>query len=182
MIHEDVVSRVEKLLEPILAREGLKLYGITWQLVGGRRGRLVVYLCHPDGFGPDYPVTVDDCARVSEALSLHLDVEDFIPYPYDLEVSSPGVDRSLWQWWHFESAVGQKVRVSIKKHWRDSHPESPLPAFLEGVLREARGQQLVIEGAHHQWQVPFPAVMKAQVMFEWGQKGAKHGKRSGKAD
>jgi len=66
---------------------------------------LRIYIDRPDG------VTVDDCERVSHAVSAVLDVEDPIPGQYTLEVSSPGLDRVLRTREHFARYVGETVRV-----------------------------------------------------------------------
>ncbi len=60
-------------------------------------------------------VSIEDCANVSRGLNLRLDVEDVIPGgQYELEVSSPGLDRKLTQGWHFEKAVGKTVQVKYR--------------------------------------------------------------------
>jgi len=63
--------------------EGIELYDIEWKGNGGY-GILRVFLNKPSG------ITIDDCANVSKHLSVMLNVEDPIPHPYRLEVSSPG--------------------------------------------------------------------------------------------
>jgi ribosome maturation factor RimP len=60
-------------------------------------------------------VTLDDCQRVSEELGDHLDVEDFVGYPYHLEVSSPGLDRPLTRDQDFVRFAGQEARVSTRE-------------------------------------------------------------------
>src|SRR5208282_153191 len=59
-------------------------------------------------------ITVDDCARVSHAVSEVLEGEDPIPGAYTLEVSSPGFDRILRKRAHFERFVGARVFVELK--------------------------------------------------------------------
>jgi len=56
-------------------------------------------------------VTLEDCEMVSRDLSAVLDVEDFIPHEYTLEVSSPGLDRTLHTPEHFKRFIGSGVRV-----------------------------------------------------------------------
>jgi len=74
----------------------------------GRHSTLRVYIEHENG------ITVDNCADVSRQVSAILDVEDPITNEYDLEVSSPGVDRPLFKPAHFEQAQGEEVRVRTK--------------------------------------------------------------------
>jgi ribosome maturation factor RimP len=74
----------------------------------GRHSTLRVYIEHENG------ITVDNCADVSRQVSAILDVEDPITNEYDLEVSSPGVDRPLFKPAHYEQAQGEELRVRTK--------------------------------------------------------------------
>lgn len=56
-------------------------------------------------------VTLEDCSAVSQQLSVLLDVEDFIPHSYHLEVSSPGIFRTLQDEQDFERSLGERVKV-----------------------------------------------------------------------
>jgi ribosome maturation factor RimP len=95
------------LLAPVVNDLGLEL----WELEYGPRsggGLLRLYIDSPDG------VTVDDCAKVSHAVSEVLDVADPISGEYTLEVSSPGLDRVLRTYEHFARFPGEPVRVEMK--------------------------------------------------------------------
>ncbi|MFZ5756850.1 MAG: ribosome maturation factor RimP [Pseudomonadota bacterium] len=81
---------LKTLLEPAATALGFELWGVEY-LVRGRHRLLRVYIDGPEG------VTVDDCASVSHQVSGILDVEDPIPGEYTLEVSSPGLDRVLFE-------------------------------------------------------------------------------------
>ncbi|MCP4460912.1 MAG: ribosome maturation factor RimP, partial [Cytophagales bacterium] len=74
----------------------------------GKHSTLRIYIDHENG------VNVDDCAIVSRQISAIMDVEDPITNEYNLEVSSPGVDRPLFTQLHFTSAIGEEVRVRTK--------------------------------------------------------------------
>jgi ribosome maturation factor RimP len=71
-------------------------------------GTLRLFLDKPEG------VTLSDCEHVSKLVSAYLDVMDFGKSRYVLEVSSPGLDRQLYQPRHFERFVGHKVRVTLE--------------------------------------------------------------------
>jgi ribosome maturation factor RimP len=60
-------------------------------------------------------INVNDCELVSRQLSDLLDKEDFIPEPYILEVSSPGLGRQLKKDKHFDKSIGQEVEVKLYK-------------------------------------------------------------------
>jgi ribosome maturation factor RimP len=98
--------RVQELVERIVTRMELELVHV--ELAGGRSPILRVYIDKPGG------VTVDDCANVSERLSLHLDVEDYIPGEYLLEVASPGLDRGLYKAADYERFAGLPAHIKLE--------------------------------------------------------------------
>ncbi|CAM4010088.1 ribosome maturation factor RimP [Pseudoalteromonas byunsanensis] len=95
------------MLEPAVEALGFELLGLEF-VQAGRHSTLRVYIEHENG------ITVDNCADVSRQVSAILDVEDPITNEYDLEVSSPGVDRPLFKQAHYEKAQGEEVRVRTK--------------------------------------------------------------------
>ena len=96
-----------ELLEPTIARLGYELSDLELRLSGGS-GVVRVFIDHPDGIG------LDDCEKVSLAVSALLDVEDPVPGNYDLEVSSPGLDRKLTKPEHFQRFAGETVKVEMR--------------------------------------------------------------------
>ena len=96
-----------KLLEPTIERLGYELSDLEVK-VGGKHGVLRVFIDKPDGIG------LHDCERVSLAVSALLDVEDPLPGHYDLEVSSPGLDRKLTKLEHFQRFEGETVKVQMR--------------------------------------------------------------------
>ena len=100
-------DELSTLLEPTVERLGYELSDLEVKL-GGRSGVVRVFIDHPDGIG------LDDCQKVSQAVSALLDVEDPIPGNYDLEVSSPGWNRKLTKVSHFERFAGETVNVQMR--------------------------------------------------------------------
>jgi ribosome maturation factor RimP len=103
--NEEIERKVEDILQPILERRGYVLVDVEFK-GAGRRQLLRVFIDRREG-----GISVNECARVSEELSLILDVEDFISGPYILEVSSPGLDRVLKKDREINWAIGKRVRV-----------------------------------------------------------------------
>ena len=101
---EEIVEKVRAIAAPLAAGEGLELVDVE---LGGAGGRTTLRLYIDRNGG----VSLDDCTSVSRAVSAALDVEDPIQGAYDLEVSSPGLDRPLRTPEHFENYAGEKVRV-----------------------------------------------------------------------
>ena len=107
MVSMDATALVEQLIAPTLEAMGYDLVRV--RLSGGKqRRRLQVMAERIDESG----MTVDDCADISRAVSVLLDTEDPIPGAYDLEVSSPGIDRPLTRPRDFERFAGHEAKSS----------------------------------------------------------------------
>lgn len=100
-------DELAKLLEPTIERLGYELVDLEARL-GGKGGLVRLYIDKPDG------IDLDDCEKVSLAVSALLDVEDPIPGNYNLEVSSPGLDRKLTKLEHFQRFEGETVKVQMR--------------------------------------------------------------------
>lgn len=101
----DAVEQIRQLLDPILQSLGLSLWDLEFQKQGPK-WLLRIYIDRENG-----GVTLDDCEAVSKDLSVALDVENFIQHAYTLEVSSPGLDRSLTKPEHFVRFTGSLVKL-----------------------------------------------------------------------
>ena len=92
------------MLSPAVEAIGFELLGCEF-VRAGKHSTLRLYIDHENG------IEVDDCAEVSRQVSAVLDVEDPISTEYNLEVSSPGMDRPLFKPSHFQKIVGEVVAV-----------------------------------------------------------------------
>jgi ribosome maturation factor RimP len=100
-------DELQKLLEPTVERLGCELTDLVVRL-SGKGGLLQLTIDKPDG------IDIDDCEKVSHAVSALLDVEDPVPGEYNLEVSSPGLDRKLTKVEHFQRFNGETLKVSMR--------------------------------------------------------------------
>ena len=102
---KEIVERVKELLAPILEEGGFELVDIEFvrEPVGWV---LRIYADRPQG-----GITISDCQWISERIGTVLDVEDVIPHSYNLEVSSPGLDRPLKSQKDFERHKGIVVKI-----------------------------------------------------------------------
>ena len=148
MQHRDV--RLKGLIKPAVEALGYELVGVEYRR-GRRRALVRVYIDQPDG------ITLDDCARVSHQVSGVLDVEDPIVEQYDLEVSSPGLDRPLFEPEHFERFAGQRVRV------RMSPPVDGRRKFT-GVLLGIEDGQVRVDEDGVERRVPLESVSAARLV------------------
>ena len=98
---------LRRLIEPVVEAMGYELWGYDFRS-GLKRALLRVYIDKQGG------ITLDDCTRVSHQLSGVLDVDDPIKKPYALEISSPGLDRPLFNEAQFRRYQGEKVMVKLR--------------------------------------------------------------------
>jgi ribosome maturation factor RimP len=110
----DLIAKaaIDRRLAGIVAPtvEGLGFELVRLRLMGGRRAVLQIMAERPGG-----GIEVDDCARISRAVSAVLDVEDPISGEYVLEVSSPGIDRPLTRLKDFERWAGYEARIETEE-------------------------------------------------------------------
>ena len=105
---ETYEARTEELLSPIAAESGVEIYDVEY-VKEGSDYYLRAYIDKPGG------VNIQDCENVSRALSDALDREDFIPDAYILEVSSPGLGRTLKKDKHLAKSIGEEVEIKLFK-------------------------------------------------------------------
>src|SRR2546426_12318310 len=122
-----VTQRVWELAEPLALAGGLELVDVQYRPEGGR---IVVRLLldRPEG-----GVTLDELTRVSRELGDLLDAHDAVPGRYQLECSSPGINRPLLRAAHFHRALGERVWVQTRA------PIGGRPR-VRGTLRGAPGR------------------------------------------
>ena len=106
----DIVSKAEKILEelaaPICEEAGVYVYDCEYKKEGADY-YLRLFIDKDGG------VNIEDCEKVSRAVSDALDREDPIEEAYIFEVSSPGIDRKLSRDWHFEKAIGSEIELKL---------------------------------------------------------------------
>jgi ribosome maturation factor RimP len=103
-----VAEKAHEVIQPAVEGAGYELVDVAWKFEQGG-WVLRVFVDKPGGIG------LDDCERVSRELSAVLDVNDFIPHAYSLEVSSPGLERPLRTVEHFRRFIGEKAKIKLKQ-------------------------------------------------------------------
>ena len=107
---------------------------------------------------------MDDCTAVSYQLSGVLDVEDPLPGHYDLEVSSPGIDRPLVFPEHFQRFAGHRVRIRLAEKLDGRRR-------LEGVLRGFDAGTITLDADGRLWEIPLNDVESARLVYEFQASG-----------
>lgn len=125
---EERVAQIEALVSPVLRAYGLVLVDLEWR----REGRRWVLRFFIDKAGG---TSIADCQRFSQEVGDLLDVSDLVPGSYDLEVSSPGLDRELRKERELRWALGRAVHCWVRQA-QDGRMEfsGRLQAVTETVL------------------------------------------------
>jgi ribosome maturation factor RimP len=150
-----VEDQIRQLLAPILESLGLNLWDMDFQKQGPK-WLLRIYIDR-EGAG----VTLSDCETVSRDLSATLDVEDIISHAYTLEVSSPGLDRTLSKPEHYTRFIGSAVKV---KTYQQINGEKVFRGRLRGLADEKVTLELE-KGAI--MEIPLDAIAKASLEVEF---------------
>ncbi len=162
-------DQLEALVGPVCTAQGVDLVDVRHQREP--EGTVLRVLIEPPGaesIPPGTPggVTLDDCRRVSRALSEVLDAdESLIPGEYRLEVSSPGIERPLVKPLDYERYTGREVKLSVKTPQNGRKNFSGILAGVRGahseaevLLRDEKGDELAL---------PFAEIAKAHLVFRF---------------
>ena len=143
----------ETLIRPVIEGSGLELVDVAFRRESGRRILRVVV-------DRDGGVDVDTIAELAEKVSRRLDVEGFAPGPYALEVSSPGIERSLKRQRDFERRVGDtvKVKTTTPVNGRTSITGELVSADDDGITVAAAGGEL---------RVRYADIASARTVVDW---------------
>ncbi len=143
-------DELRELLEPAVERMGYELSDLEAKL-GGGSGVVRVFIDQPEG------IDLDDCEKVSLAVSALLDVEDPLPGQYNLEVSSPGLDRKLTKTKHFQRFTGEIVRVQMR------FPIEGRKRF-KGTLVSSNDENIVVEIDGESHSLPIATIDTARLV------------------
>jgi len=146
-----LVRDLTQLFEPVVESMGYELVGIEFN-AGGGHGTLRVYIDREQG------VNLDDCAAISHQLSGILDVEEPIQQAYDLEISSPGIDRPLFKLADFERFIGRtaKIKLAVGVQGRKN---------FRGQLQAVADEKLItieVDGEH--FDLPYADIARANLV------------------
>jgi ribosome maturation factor RimP len=156
MLDDERDARIEEIILPVLRDHGLELVDLDWR-PHRPRGVLRVFVDKHGGVG------IADCERVSREIGDLLDVSGPIGQAYDLEVSSPGLDRQLRKDREYRWAIGKRVRC-----WLAGGRE------FEGRLAEVEADRLILDHDGERIELPRASITKARLDAEvpWPRRGA----------
>jgi ribosome maturation factor RimP len=148
------LEEVRDLAEAVARRRALRVWDVE---LGGSPGRRIVrvYVDSDDG------IDLDTVAEVSEEISRGLDLRDPIAGRYTLEVSSPGIERSLREPDHFALSVGKAVVV------KTSEPLVEEGHRIEGVIARTSPDRVLVRTARGDVEISYGDIRTARTVFEW---------------
>jgi ribosome maturation factor RimP len=147
---EEIFSKLEQLVQPLLEARGAELVEV--QYTRPRRGRatLRLFVDRPGG------ITIEELTRISKVVGGLLDIHDFIPGSYNLEVSSPGLTRELKKEADYHRYVGRLVRLTTRTalEGRQVH---------QGILRGLENGQVRLQVGESVSLIPLEEIAKARL-------------------
>ncbi|MBO6825687.1 MAG: ribosome maturation factor RimP [Sneathiella sp.] len=148
----DPTQKIADMIAPTLESMGYELVRVTF--TGGEHQILQIMAEKEDG-----TMTIEGCEEVSRAVSVLLDVEDPISEAYDLEVSSPGIDRPLTREKDFERWSGFEAKVELQEAVDGQR------RYRGIILGINEGMILLQENADKKWELPFADLRKAKLVL-----------------
>lgn len=148
----DIVERLNELILPVLDEMNVELVELSFR--GGRNNRLLRLFVDTES-----GITVEECRRVSQAVSDILDTEDIIPDRYRLEVSSPGVDRPLTTERDFLRNLGREVSFQVGSDEENRK--------VQGIIKTVQDEKVTIQVKQKQEEIPIQSIQNAKVVLKW---------------
>ena len=142
---------LKQLLQPVVEALNCELWGIDLQ-TGGKTKMLRIFIDR-DEVG----VGIDDCERVSRQASAILDVEDVIAGEYILEVSSPGMDRPLYELDHYARYLGEEISLRLRFPYEGRRN-------FKGLLKAVEGDEVVVVVTDNEFLFPVEGIEKANLV------------------
>jgi ribosome maturation factor RimP len=160
------LDKIRNAAERVARSEGLAVFDIEWKI--GKQRFLRVYLDRPPSEAEPQggKISHQDCQRVSEQLSVILDVEDLVPgSSYVLEVSSPGLDRKLIQPGDYQRFSGRLAKIWLHEPVGGSaYYEGRLRGLQDGIIKlQLNGGK---EESGKELELPFANIRKANLKIE----------------
>ena len=140
------------LLEPVIEQLGYE--SVRIMTIGQANPTLQIMIDKTDGTD----ITVDDCAKVSRALSEVLDEKDPIADKYNLEVSSPGLDRPLTKPEHFKRFIGYEAKIETDELIEGRKR-------FKGFIETMEQSDVLLQSENVHYRIPYEAICKAKLVL-----------------
>lgn len=153
MASNNIESKVENLLKNIIENLGYDLYDVLYEKEG-KDYYLRIIIDKPSG------IDIDDCEKVNNAINDILDEADYIKEQYFLEVSSPGIERTLRKEKHFLSQIGNEINIKLFKPINKQKE-------LIGTLEEYNDKEVTIKTNESTIKIDLKDIALVKTIFNW---------------
>ena len=143
-------ARLKEIVEPTVEDLGYELWGIE-QTGSGTHSRVCIYIDSGEG------ISADDCALVSDRICTLLDVEDAVVGSYDLEISSPGLDRRLFSEAQYQRYIGDEIDVRLHRSLDGSR-------HFRGVLEMCTNEAISLKVDGADMEIPFIQIRRTRLV------------------
>ena len=157
---------LDDIIRPVVEGLGFECWGIDF-LSQGKHSMLRIYIeskdadqqteLGEDGKERESGIELGDCEKVSRQLSAVLDVEDPIVGDYTLEVSSPGMDRALYEQSHYERFKGHQVALKLRMPFEGRRK-------FNGLLKGVEGNDVIVQVDQEEFLFPVEGIEKANIV------------------
>ena len=150
-----IEEKVEKLVEPKIQEIGYDLYDVEYAKEG-KNYFLRIIIDKPEG------IDLNDCEKVNNEITDILDQADYIKEQYFLEVSSPGIERTLKKDKHLEKNIGKEVNIKLFKKDENGIKE------YQGILKKFDTENITIETqTNEEKQIQRKSIAQIKTVYEW---------------
>ena len=155
-MYRDIPDELKSLIEPVVDDHGLELVDVVVTRGSGPGAiRITIDSVHGDGLVP-----VDVCAEVSREIESQFDANESVAGSYRLEVSSPGLDRTLAREKDFTAACGEEVKIKTRRSLDGRRR-------FKGILIEFKSGVARVSVDGREIEIPFDEIEKANKIYKF---------------
>lgn len=150
---KNIEEKVEQLIEKTINELGYELYDVEYAKEG-KDYFLRIFIDKNEG------IELNDCEKVNDAVNPILDAADYIKEQYFLEISSPGIERTLRKDKHLKQNIGEKVEIKLFK------PINKQKNII-GILKDYNAEQIEIETSEEVCKIDRKNISVIKTVYEW---------------
>lgn len=150
---KNIEEKVEQLIEKTINELGYELYDVEYAKEG-KDYFLRIFIDKNEG------IDLNDCEKVNDAVNPILDAADYIKEQYFLEISSPGIERTLRKDKHLKQNIGEKVEIKLFK------PINKQKNII-GILKDYNAEQIEIEISEEVCKINRKNISVIKTVYEW---------------
>ncbi len=152
---KNIVSQVSEALTPVINELGYEVWDIEYVKEGADYFlRFTI--------DSDEGINIEDCENVHRTIDPLLDELDPIEDAYNLQVSSPGLERDVKYDWHYEVLIGEKLELRLYAPFENTGKKT-----FTGILKAFEDGKITLAEGENEYIIPLEAVSKAKTVFDF---------------